>query len=78
MSHFSVLVFTTEDSLSLYELLEPYYEGNTRAPYISYTRQEAIDYARQHYDKFKEEIDRKTKFGCNFKCRSFNFLKNGI
>lgn len=57
MSHFSVLVFTTEDSLSLDELLEPYYEGNTRAPYINYTRQEAIDYARQHYDKFKEETD---------------------
>lgn len=57
MSHFSVLVFTEDDGLSVDELLEPYYEGNTRAPYIDYTRQEAIDYARKHYADFKDKTD---------------------
>ena len=28
MSHFNVMVMTTDDSLSIEELLEPYYEGN--------------------------------------------------
>lgn len=57
MSHFSVLVFSDDDGLSVDELLEPYYEGNTRAPYIDYTRQEAIDYVRQHYADFKDKTD---------------------
>lgn len=57
MSHFSVLVFSNDDGLSVDELLEPYYEGNTRAPYIDYTRQEAIDYVRQHYTDFKDKTD---------------------
>lgn len=57
MSHFSVLVFTEDDGLSVDELLEPYYEGNTRAPYIEYTKQEAIDYVRKHYPDFKDKSD---------------------
>ena len=59
MSHFSVLVFTEDDGLSVDELLEPYYEGNTRAPYIEYTKQEAIDYVRKHYPDFNDKSDEK-------------------
>ena len=58
MSHFNVLVFTTEDSLGLDELLEPYNEENIRAPYIEYTRQEAIDYVRNHHPEFQDKTDR--------------------
>ena len=57
MSHFNVAVFTTDDSLSVDELLEPYYEGHTRAPYIKYTRQEAIDYVRKNYHQFADKSD---------------------
>ena len=57
MSHFSVLVFTEDDGLSIDELLEPYYEGNTRAPYIEYTKQEAIDYVRKNYSDFNNKSD---------------------
>ena len=57
MSHFSVLVFTEDDGLGIEELLEPYYEGNDRAPYIEYTKQEAIDYVRKNYPAFKDKTD---------------------
>ena len=55
MSHFSVLVFTEDDGLSIDELLDPYYEGNPRAPYIIYTKQEAIDYARKTHPELKTD-----------------------
>ena len=57
MSHFNVMVMTTDDSLSIEELLEPYYEGNRRAPWIEFSRQGAIDYVREHYPKFKDKTD---------------------
>ena len=57
MSHFSVLVFTEYDGLSLDELLEPYYEGNTRAPWIEFSRQEVIDYVRKNYSGFDDKSD---------------------
>ena len=57
MSHFSVLVFTEDDGLSVEELLEPYYEGNERAPYIEYSKQGAIDYMREHHPEFNDKTD---------------------
>ena len=57
MSHFNVMVMTTDDSLSIEELLEPYYEGNTRAPWIEFSRQGAIDYIREHNPGFKDKTD---------------------
>lgn len=48
MSHFSVAVFHRQDQ-SVDELLAPYDEGLRVEPYIEFTRQQAIDYARQHY-----------------------------
>lgn len=49
MSHFAVAVFHRQDQ-SVEELLAPYDEGMKVAPYIVFTRAEAIDYAREHYD----------------------------
>ena len=57
MSHFSVMVMTTNDSSSIEELLEPYYEGNSRAPWIEFSRQGAIDYIREHNPEFKNKSD---------------------
>lgn len=49
MSHYLVAVFHRCDQ-TVDELLAPYDENLRVAPYISFTRQEAIDYARKHYD----------------------------
>ena len=38
VSHFVVAVFHEEDQ-DIEDLLEPYYEGNTRAPCIEFSRQ---------------------------------------
>lgn len=48
MSHFSVAVFHRKDQ-DIDELLAPFDENKQVEPYISYTRQEAIDYARKNY-----------------------------
>ena len=56
MSHFVVAVFHEEDQ-NIDELLEPYYEGNTRAPWIEFSRQEAIDYVRKNYQDFAQSSD---------------------
>ena len=58
MSHFSVMVMTNEDSLDRNELLEPYDESLTRAPRIEFTRQEAIDYARENFTKLADKSDK--------------------
>ena len=57
MSHFNVAVFTTDDSLGIDELLAPYDEDIVRAPYIEYTKQEAIDFARKNYPQFAGRTD---------------------
>ena len=49
MSHFSVAVFHRQDQ-SLEELLDPYDENKEVSPYVSFTREEAIAYARENYD----------------------------
>ena len=57
MSHFSVMVMTTDGSLDVDDLLEPYSEDNRRAPWIEYTKQEAIDYVRKNYSGFNKKTD---------------------
>lgn len=47
MSHFSVAVFHREDQ-SIESLLAPFDENKQVEPYIEYTRQEAIEFARKH------------------------------
>ena len=48
MSHFTVAVIHREDQ-NIEELLAPYDENLEVEPYIRFTRQEAIDYARENY-----------------------------
>ena len=48
MSHYTVAVFT-KPGQSVEELLAPYEENMAVEPYIWLSRQEAIDYARKHY-----------------------------
>ncbi len=52
MSHFSVAVFHRADQ-SVESLLAPYDENIKVEPYLEYTRQQAIDFAREHYDDCK-------------------------
>lgn len=60
MSHFSVAVFTKPNGRSLERLLAPYDESIEMAPYIKYTREEAIakerkeiaEYAKGSYAEF--------------------------
>lgn len=57
MSHFSVAVFHRIDQ-KIDSLLEPYNENTKVKPYIEFTKQQAIDYARKHLlncDKSSDE-----------------------
>ena len=56
VSYFVVAVFHEEDQ-SVDELLAPYYEGKTCAPWIEFSRQGAIDYVREHYPEFTQQSD---------------------
>lgn len=56
MSHYTVAVFHKKNQ-GIEELLAPYSENLQVDPYISFTRQEAIDYARKHYKGFEEKTD---------------------
>lgn len=67
MSHFSLAVLHDEDQ-SIEELLDPYYEGNICAPHIKYTKQEAIDYVREHCSDFRDKSDEEC----------WNFMANGF
>ena len=58
MSHFCVAVFHERDQ-NIEELLAPYNEDIEVEPYVEFSRQEAIDYAREHY-----ETDGKTDEEC--------------
>ena len=57
--HFCVLVLSNDNGLSVNELLDPYCDCNTYAPHIEFTKQEAIDYVRQHphYAYLKNKTD---------------------
>ena len=47
--HFSVSILTTDESPSVNELLEPYSAELTVAPYLVFTKQEAIEEGRKLY-----------------------------
>ena len=55
MSHFSVAVLTTDESLSVDELLELYNAELTVAPYLVYTKQEAIEKGRKLYPQSSDK-----------------------
>lgn len=50
MSHFTVAVFTEDADTSIDDILEPFYEGNEVAPYISMTKAEFIQRERNLMD----------------------------
>ena len=56
MSHYTVAVFHRKDQ-DIEELLAPYSENLEVEPYISFTKQEAIDYARKHYQDTEDKTD---------------------
>ena len=56
MSHYTVAVFHRKDQ-SVDELLAPYSENLKVEPYISFSRQEAIDYARKHIHGYADKTD---------------------
>ena len=56
MSHFSVAVIHRCDT-TIEEMLAPYDENIGVAPYVRFTRQEAIDYARKNYDGYADRPD---------------------
>lgn len=56
MSHYAVAVFHKSDQ-AISDLLAPYDENLAVEPYISMSRQEAIDYAREHYKGYDQKSD---------------------
>ena len=58
MSHFSVAVFHREDQ-SVESLLAPFDENKQVEPYIQYTKQQAIDFARKNIKGCDEITDEK-------------------
>lgn len=56
MSHYAVAVFHKADQ-EISDLLAPYDENMAVEPYISMSRQEAIDYAREHYKGYDQKSD---------------------
>ena len=53
MSHFSVYVFTKKNGKSVEDLLAPYDENLTMAPYVQYTREQAIAKVRKEQEDYK-------------------------
>ena len=53
MSHFSVYVFTKKNGKSVEDLLAPYSENLTMAPYVQYTREQAIAKVRKEQEDYK-------------------------
>lgn len=53
MSHFITLVFTKEEGKTVDELLAPYDEDIVVAPYIKYTREQAIAKTRREIEGYK-------------------------
>lgn len=56
MSHYRVAVIH-KASQDVDELLSPYSENISVAPYIRYTREEAINYARRNYTGYGDKSD---------------------
>lgn len=53
MSHFVALVFTKENGRTVEELLAPYDEDIVYAPYVLYTREQAIAKIRKEIEEYK-------------------------
>lgn len=53
MSHFVTLVFTKENRRTVEELLAPYDENIVYAPYVQYTREQAIAKIRKEIEDYK-------------------------
>ena len=56
MSHYAVAVFHRKDQ-TVDELLAPYSENLKVDPYVSMSRQEAIEYARKHIKGYEGKTD---------------------
>lgn len=56
MSHYTVAVFHRKDQ-SIEDLLAPYDENKPVEPYIRFTRDEAIDYARHNFTGYGDKSD---------------------
>lgn len=56
MSHFAVYVFTKENGRSVDELLAPYNENIVYAPYVEYTKQQAIEKVRKDIEDYKNGL----------------------
>ena len=52
MSHFITLVFTKENGRTVEELLAPYDENIVYAPYVLYTREQAIAKIRKEIEDY--------------------------
>ena len=56
MSHFVVYVFTKENGKGVDELLAPYNEEIEYAPYILYTKKQAIEKVRREIEEYKNGL----------------------
>ena len=56
MSHFITLVFTKENGKSVEELLAPFDENIEYAPYVKYTREQAIAEIRKEIEDYKNGL----------------------
>ena len=56
MSHFCTYVFTKKNGRSVEELLAPYDENITVAPYVEYTREQAIVNVRKEIEEYKNGL----------------------
>ena len=56
MSHFAVYVFTKEDEKNVDELLAPYDEQIAYAPYVLYTKEQAIAKVREDIEEYKNGL----------------------
>lgn len=56
MSHFITLVFTKENGKSVEELLAPFDENIEYAPYVKYTREQAIIEIRKEIEDYKNGL----------------------
>lgn len=56
MSHFCTYVFTKKNGRSVEELLAPYDENITVAPYVEYTREQAIAKVRKEIEEYKNDL----------------------
>lgn len=82
MSHFITLVFTKEDGKTVEELLAPFDEGIVYAPYVKYTREEAIAEVRREIEDYKNGLyaeyladPKEYENHCNNE-RHINYLRN--